>query len=84
VTANAPLPSVVEFRHPATSVGPFILSRWMVPDGEWVEFGQEIVEVETEKAAFELPSPATGRIEIVLPIGAELPCGVLIARIHNP
>ncbi len=56
----------------------------MVPDGEWVEFGQEIVEVETEKAAFELPSPATGRIEIVLPIGAELPCGVLIARIHNP
>jgi 2-oxoglutarate dehydrogenase E2 component (dihydrolipoamide succinyltransferase) len=84
MTEKAPLPEVVEFRVPSSSVGPFILSRWMVPDGEWVEFGQEIVEVETEKAAFELPSPAAGRIEIVLPIGSELDYGALIARIHSP
>jgi pyruvate dehydrogenase E2 component (dihydrolipoamide acetyltransferase) len=34
--------------------------RWLVPEGEWVEADQPIVEVETDKAVVEIPSPYAG------------------------
>ncbi len=40
--------------------------EWMVAEGDTVAEGQEIVEIEAEKARTGVPSPAAGRIvEIV-------------------
>ncbi|HIE21426.1 MAG TPA: 2-oxo acid dehydrogenase subunit E2 [Acidimicrobiia bacterium] len=34
--------------------------RWLVPEGEYVEADQPVVEVETDKAVVEIPSPYAG------------------------
>ncbi|HET9185856.1 MAG TPA: biotin/lipoyl-containing protein [Solirubrobacterales bacterium] len=40
--------------------------EWMVAEGDAVEEGQEIVEIEAEKARTGVPSPAAGKVvEIV-------------------
>jgi pyruvate/2-oxoglutarate dehydrogenase complex dihydrolipoamide acyltransferase (E2) component len=40
--------------------------EWMVAEGDKVEEGQEIVEIEAEKARTAVPSPASGTVvEIV-------------------
>jgi pyruvate dehydrogenase E2 component (dihydrolipoamide acetyltransferase) len=40
------------------------LSRWLVADGEKVEQGQEILEVETDKAVFAVEAAARGHLHI--------------------
>jgi pyruvate dehydrogenase E2 component (dihydrolipoamide acetyltransferase) len=40
------------------------LVRWLVSDGAKVEEGQEILEVETDKAIFSVPANATGTLHI--------------------
>ncbi len=39
------------------------LVRWLVSDGAQVEEGQEILEVETDKAIFPVPANATGTFQ---------------------
>lgn len=53
--------------------------RWLVAVGDEVSVNQPVVEVETAKAAVELPSPYAGRVAalhadegVVLPVGAPL------------
>lgn len=55
------------------------IRSWLVQPGEWVEEHQPVVEVETDKAVVELPTPKAGRVlklhhaegEIV-PVGTSL------------
>ncbi len=42
------------------------LGKWLVPDGTKVERGQEILEVETDKAVFTVEAPARGYLHIDL------------------
>ncbi|OYD07373.1 dihydrolipoamide acetyltransferase family protein [Paludifilum halophilum] len=37
--------------------------RWLIDEGERVEQDQPVVEVQTDKAVVELPSPAAGRVD---------------------
>ena len=39
------------------------VSFWYVEEGEAVEEGQDMVEMVTDKAAFTVPSPATGKVK---------------------
>ena len=39
-----------------------VILEWFVAPGDFIERGQPMVEVETTKAAVELPSPQTGHI----------------------
>jgi 2-oxoglutarate dehydrogenase E2 component (dihydrolipoamide succinyltransferase)/2-oxoisovalerate dehydrogenase E2 component (dihydrolipoyl transacylase) len=49
-----------------------------------IEKDQSLLEVETEKVALEIPSPATGRLnEIVVQEGETVPVGTLLARIES-
>ena len=58
--------------------------RWLVPVGGMIEKDQSLLEVETEKVALEIPSPATGRLnEIVVQEGETVPVGTLLARIER-
>lgn len=58
--------------------------KWLVPVGGVIEKDQSLLEVETEKVALEIPSPATGTLsEIVVHEGETVPVGTLLARIES-
>jgi pyruvate dehydrogenase E2 component (dihydrolipoamide acetyltransferase) len=55
--------------------------RWLKGNGDEVARGEELVEIETDKANMTYESDAEGTLEIVADEGATLPIGELIARI---
>src|SRR5215218_436309 len=57
--------------------------RWLAESGATVARGDEIVEIETDKANMTYESDAAGVLEIVADEGATLPIGELIARIGD-
>ncbi|HEX7609538.1 MAG TPA: dihydrolipoamide acetyltransferase family protein, partial [Solirubrobacteraceae bacterium] len=57
--------------------------RWMKADGEHVARGEELVEIETDKAAMTYESDLEGTLRIVAEEGATLPVGTLIAYVGD-
>jgi pyruvate dehydrogenase E2 component (dihydrolipoamide acetyltransferase) len=55
--------------------------RWLKADGDEVVRGEELVEIETDKATMTYESDQEGVLEIVAGVGATLPVGELIARV---
>ncbi|MBE9604301.1 acetoin dehydrogenase dihydrolipoyllysine-residue acetyltransferase subunit [Acetobacteraceae bacterium H6797] len=61
------------------------VGAWHVSDGETVEKGQPLFEIETDKAAMEIEAPASGTLRITDPrTGVEMPVGGLLAWILAP
>src|SRR5918997_6570325 len=59
--------------------------KWLVSVGDEVKRGQELVEIETDKANMTYESDTDGAlIEIVADEGDTLPIGEVIARIGDP
>ena len=59
--------------------------KWIVSEGDEVEKGQEIVEIETDKANMTYESDSSGTLlEIVVDEGETVPLGEVIARIGDP
>src|SRR4051794_34712366 len=59
--------------------------NWIVSEGDEVERGQEIVEIETDKANMTYEADTSGTvIEIVVPEGETVALGEVIARIGEP
>ncbi len=58
--------------------------KWLVPMGGTIEKDQSLLEVETEKVALEIPSPAAGVVsEVIVQAGETVPVGTLLARIDS-
>ena len=57
---------------------------WLKADGDMVAEGEELVEIETDKATMTYESPASGTITVVAAAGMSLPVGAVIARIGTP
>ena len=55
--------------------------RWLKRDGEDVRHGEELVEIETDKATMSYESDQAGVLETVAHEGDTLPVGELIARV---
>ena len=55
------------------------ISEWLVNHGDQVEKGQPLASVETEKVAYDVESPESGYICIILQQGETVPCEELIA-----
>ncbi|HEV7584674.1 MAG TPA: dihydrolipoamide acetyltransferase family protein [Solirubrobacteraceae bacterium] len=55
--------------------------RWLKRDGEQLARGEELVEIETDKATMTYESDQDGVLEIVAAEGDTLPVGELIARV---
>jgi pyruvate dehydrogenase E2 component (dihydrolipoamide acetyltransferase) len=55
--------------------------RWLKSDGDEVKNGEEIAEIETDKATMTFEADADGVLHIVADEGATLPIGELIATI---
>ena len=58
--------------------------RWLKQVGDRVAMGEPLVELETDKAAMEVESPAEGTLEEILGAeGEELPVGAILARFRT-
>ena len=57
--------------------------RWLKEAGAPVARGEELVEIETDKATMTYESDAAGVLEIVAQEGDTLPIGSLIARVET-
>jgi pyruvate dehydrogenase E2 component (dihydrolipoamide acetyltransferase) len=58
--------------------------RWLKQDGEEISRGEELVEIETDKAAMTYESDQDGTLQTVAAEGDTLPVGELIARVGVP
>ena len=55
--------------------------RWLKADGDEVRRGEELVEIETDKAIMAYESDFSGALEILVPEGEAVPVGALIGRV---
>jgi pyruvate dehydrogenase E2 component (dihydrolipoamide acetyltransferase) len=55
------------------------IAEWLVNHGDKVEKGQPLASVETEKVAYDVESPESGYISIILQQGETVPCEELVA-----
>ncbi len=56
---------------------------WLKADGETVAAGEELVEIETDKATMTYEAPQAGTLAIAAAAGEALPVGAVIARIGD-
>jgi len=54
---------------------------WLKADGEQVQAGEDLLEIETDKATVTHPAEAAGVLQIIAPEGATLAVGATIARV---
>ncbi len=73
--SNVVIPEVGE------SVSSGIIATWLVKNGDMVEEGQDLFELETDKATLPIPSPGPGVITIQVEEGEEITIGAVVASI---
>ena len=54
---NVEVPTVGE------SISEVQIGQWLKAEGDWVDSGEDLVEIETEKASVNIPSPAAGVLQ---------------------
>lgn len=58
--------------------------RWLKTDGENVERGEELLEIETDKATMTYEADSNGMLTITVQEGATVPVGAVIGQIGDP
>ena len=71
------IPSVGE------SVTQGIISSWLKAEGDFVEEGGDLLELETDKANVTVPAPATGVVSITVTPGTEVTIGQVVGYIDS-
>jgi len=66
---------------PGESIAEVTLGKWHKQDGEWVEKGDLLVEIESDKATLELRADEAGRLSVKARTGAELKVGAEVGSI---
>ena len=67
------------------SVESCVLVQWSIKAGDTVKEGDIVAQIETDKATFELPAPASGTVlELFFPEGADIPVLTHIGAIGAP
>ena len=60
-----------------------IISSWLKKDGEFVEEGGDLLELETDKANVTVPAPASGVVSITVNAGAEVAIGQVVGFLDS-
>jgi len=55
--------SEIEVPSVGESITEVQIGQWLKAEGDWIESGEDLVEIETEKASVPIPSPASGFVE---------------------
>lgn len=59
------------------------ISEWLVSDGSYVNAGDPLATVETEKVAYDVESPQSGYFYSLANVGDTVPCDSLIGRFSD-
>lgn len=65
------------------SVTEVTLASWLKKNGEYVNEGEAVCEIESDKASMELPAPSGGVLKIIAEAGSELKIGAKIGEIDT-
>lgn len=65
------------------SINEVTLAQWLKQDGDYVEMDENIAELESDKATFELPAEKAGILRIIAQEGDTLEIGALLATIEE-
>jgi 2-oxoglutarate dehydrogenase E2 component (dihydrolipoamide succinyltransferase) len=66
------------------SIKTAFIARWRCKVGDPIEAGATILDLDSDKASLEVPSPASGRVvELLAAAGDEVDIGAVIARIDD-
>jgi len=60
-----------------------ILAVWLKKDGDFVQAGEEVFELETDKATMAIPAPADGVLTISIQAGAEIQIGSVVGSLDD-
>ena len=55
------------------------INEWLVKEGDFVEKGADLASIETEKVSYDVESPESGYIHIIVPAGETVDCEVVVA-----
>jgi len=77
MTIEVSIPSVGE------SINEGVLARWLVADGDWVEEGSPIYELETDKISTEVNAEESGVLHHKVPEGETVEVGGTVAEIDT-
>ncbi|MCO4753335.1 MAG: 2-oxoglutarate dehydrogenase complex dihydrolipoyllysine-residue succinyltransferase [Bacteriovoracaceae bacterium] len=75
----------IEIKIPAIgeSITEVTLAGWHVEDGDFVEEGDILADIESDKATVELPAESSGTIKLLAEEGADLAIGAVIASLEE-
>lgn len=75
---------IIEMRVPEVgeSITEVTLASWIKHDGDFVELDENIADIDSDKASFELPAEASGTLHTVAKEGDVLEIGALICTIE--
>ena len=84
MTSGAGVTAAVEVRMPrlSDSMEEGKVLAWLKAPGEMVARGEELVEIETDKATVIYEAEGEGRLQVLVPEGATAALGAVIARLH--
>jgi pyruvate dehydrogenase E2 component (dihydrolipoamide acetyltransferase) len=62
-----------------------IITRWFKKEGDTVDKGEDLFEVEAKKIINKIQSPAAGRLsQIMIPVRTRVPVKVVVAILAGP
>ena len=75
----------IELKVPAVgeSITSGVLGAWQKKEGEFVQAGEILFTLETDKVSTEIPAPGSGVLRIKVPEGAEVKIGEVVALIEE-
>ncbi|TYP97662.1 2-oxoglutarate dehydrogenase E2 component [Sphingobacterium allocomposti] len=75
----------LEIKVPAVgeSITEVTLAQWLKQDGDYVEMDENIAELESDKATFELPAERAGILKIIAQEGDTLEIGAVVCTIED-
>ena len=81
----SPVTAMTEIRMPALSdsMQEGTILTWLLDDGAAVSAGQELAEIETDKATMTYEAEGEGTLEVVVPAGSTVSVGEVIARLGS-
>jgi len=73
----------VEVPQVGESVSSGILATWLKADGDFVREGEELFELETDKATMAVPAPAAGVLKILVQVDEEVSVGAVVGEVDT-
>src|SRR5436190_24368143 len=77
------MPTDVTVPEMGESIKDAVILRWIKNAGDQVAADEPICELETDKATFDLPSPAAGTLQPMKEVGATVRVGEAVAQINE-